>query len=579
LESNLPVEVQTEFERRRGLASWELREEKLRRSTAAQQKRAEAYLLLMREVETRLGQGESVEQATLAVAARAKVKAKTLAMYWAKVNKLPSTEWFAELLDGRKGRGPSGSVNDYYYQRMKLVVTKGGRDISFANAYYKVRTLALADGVKLAPCSTYRRHFNKVEDANVIDQLKNGRKRVFQRYPMQIRDHGAPNHAWAIDAHRLNYRTRCPDGKIRRLYLLGIIDVSTKKWLVIRLAVSENQQELLAAFAEAFRKYGIPKHIILDNGMGNCGKWLMGGLKTYRKRSVRVDEVEGQLRKCGAEIHLKTPKWAWANPIEANWRPLSEILMHPLLREGYTGRDALSKPEDYGGHVAWDTLFEVLSTTVAMINGMVRESETRSRNDVYDEWWSLNVDQVRRPSQQQLRLLACAVQAAKVRQGGITFNKRRYEYPEVICGYNGQMVQVRFDPTVKSPESVYLEDLAGVFLCEAPRIDAVGLFDSAAGAAHAERRNSFLKDTNAAANAFLGQFDVQQENARLLEAARTIYGGAESAVTCGTLDRSDVERTREKQAKRDAEAVAAAQARVGKEALTVLRRLSDERLH
>ena len=81
--------------------------------------------------------------------------------------------------------------------------------------------------------------------------------------------------------------------------LVAIQDVYSGKFLAWRLDESENRVPVRLAIGDMVERYGIPEHMVLDNGRSFASKWITGGTANRFRFKVRDDEPDGLLTQLG----------------------------------------------------------------------------------------------------------------------------------------------------------------------------------------------------------------------------------------------------------------------------------------
>lgn len=114
------------------------------------------------------------------------------------------------------------------------------------------RRLVLEGGPKLAPSTItdiLRRH-------HLLNQAAPA-PRPFQRF-----EHPAPNQLWQMD-FKGNFAMFCAAA---RCHPLTVLDDHSRFSLVLKACADEREQTVRAALTEAFRRYGLPAAMLMDNG-------------------------------------------------------------------------------------------------------------------------------------------------------------------------------------------------------------------------------------------------------------------------------------------------------------------------
>lgn len=96
------------------------------------------------------------------------------------------------------------------------------------------------------------------------------------------------------DCHKIDVFVRWPDGTIDRPQIIVFQDLYSGKLLSWRVDHAPNKVMVMAAFGEMIETYGIPRHMLFDNGREFANKWLTGGTPTRFRFKVRDDGLAGR---------------------------------------------------------------------------------------------------------------------------------------------------------------------------------------------------------------------------------------------------------------------------------------------
>ncbi|MFG1466670.1 transposase, partial [Xanthobacter sp. DSM 24535] len=270
---------------------------------------------------------------------------------------------------------------------------------------------------------------------------------------------------------------------------------------------SENKDLVRLAFSDLVETYGIPEHVLFDNGRSFASKQITGGQKSRYRFKIRDEEPEGIITAFGAEVHWATPYHGQAKPIERAWRDLAQnVARDPRFAGAWTGNSVANKPENYGSKaVPLETFLAVVSEGIIEHNTRAgRRTEVCAGRLSFAEAYALSIANgalIKRASEQQLRRLLLTSDLVTARQpdGAVWLEGNRY-WSEFLVGHMGKMVMIRFDPDALH-DRVYIYRPDGAFLGEAPCLEAAGFFSTAASRVHARARNDFLRASKAAAAA------------------------------------------------------------------------------
>jgi transposase InsO family protein len=129
------------------------------------------------------------------------------------------------------------------------------------------RRLVLAGGPELAPSTItgiLRRH-------GLLNQA-GPPPRPFQRF-----ERAAPNELWQMD-----YKGHFPSLNGARCHPLTVLDDHSRFSLVLKACADEREQTVRAVLTEAFRRYGLPAAMLMDNG----SPWGAAGAQPFTAFSL-----------------------------------------------------------------------------------------------------------------------------------------------------------------------------------------------------------------------------------------------------------------------------------------------------
>jgi transposase InsO family protein len=126
------------------------------------------------------------------------------------------------------------------------------------------RRLVIEGGPKLAPSTIT----GILRRAGLIDLQAAAAQRAWQRF-----EHPAPNHLWQMD-FKGNFAMFHPAA---RCHPLTVLDDHSRFSLVLRACADEREQTVRAVLTEAFRRYGLPAAMLMDNG----SPWGAAGAQSF----------------------------------------------------------------------------------------------------------------------------------------------------------------------------------------------------------------------------------------------------------------------------------------------------------
>lgn len=302
-----------------------------------------------------------------------------------------------------------------------------------------------------------------------------------------------------IDGHRFDVFVRKGDGSPFRPLLVGIQDIYSGKFVGWRLDETESRISVRLAIGDMVEKFGIPEHMILDNGRGFASKWITGGAPNRFRFKVRDDEPDGLLTSLGVTIHWATPYHGQAKPIERAWQDFCEnIARHPFCAGAYTGPNPMTKPEDYGTRaIDWEAFKAFVDGQIAEHNARSGRRTETANGRSFDETFAASLARpdtiVRWPTSEQrdLWLLMAEEITAQRGSGEIHLLGNRYWAPAMV-EHAGRKVHVRFDPDDLTRD-IKVYDRKGKRLTVAQAMGDVGFLDADAAHQHARQRSEFQK--------------------------------------------------------------------------------------
>ena len=151
---------------------------------------------------------------------------------------------------------------------------------------------------------------------------------------------------WVSDHAQSDIMVTTPDGKVHNLWITVWCDFKSRKWLGWHVHVSAPcTEDIFIAFYKAASKYGLPSHVIVDNGKDYRSTVLTGGRRSWGKIRIEHDE-----RKCVALfglldiiVHFAWPYNPQAKIIEMTFHVVNSRFSRHLT--GYRGPSILQRPD------------------------------------------------------------------------------------------------------------------------------------------------------------------------------------------------------------------------------------------
>ena len=393
----------------------------------------------------------------------------------------------------------------------------------FGSCYERLKRAASANGWVIPSPSSIKRKILREIPKTHQTYLRDGTYALSRMYPSLIRTvAGIEAMEWVNgDGYKHNVWVRWHNGHIIRPKTWLWQDVRTRKILAYRCDESENTNMIRLALLDVVNKYGIPKHLTIDNTKAAANKKMTGGVKNRYRFKVREDEVQGIIPALGIQLHWTTVRYGrgrgQAKPIERAFSHggLGELVdKHPLLAGYHAGDNALDKPDNYQGNKAgvdYESFILALEEGIQMFN----ERQDRateicqgklSFNEAFERDYA--VAEKRWATPEQLRYLLTLHEEVTLKENG-TFTlkaggevqglRNRYEAYELI-GTNHKKVVVRYDPN-NLHDAVWVYSLDGTYLAEAHCTVDAAFGDTTAAQDHSRKEREFVRHTQKAAKA------------------------------------------------------------------------------
>ena len=219
---------------------------------------------------------------------------------------------------------------------------------------------------------TLKRRLDAQFPPSVQTLARKGAKAAGAIYPHQTRDRSIFHAMEAVnaDGHRFDVFVRWQDGSVGRVMMTAFQDLYSGMIVAHRLDRSENWTAVRLCLADMIETYGIPDHVVFDNGRHFASHWLTNGAKTRFRFKMRDDKPDGVLVALGVQVHFATPYHGQAKPIERAFRDMcEEIAKHPRLEGAYTGNSPTAKPDNYGSRaIPIDTFAALVKAEIARHN-------------------------------------------------------------------------------------------------------------------------------------------------------------------------------------------------------------------
>ena len=498
--------------------------------TAKQQQKAQMKLGIMFAVAELVNGGVKILDALALVChkhnqdSEKPVTVSALKSWWYQVKDADRSLWLPLLMDsyGAHSESREAAFTPEAWAFFRADYFRNERP-QFGSCYERLKRAASANGwVIPSPSSVKRKILREIPKTHQT-YLRDGTYALSRMYPSLIRTvAGIEAMEWVNgDGYKHNVWVRWHNGHIIRPKTWLWQDVRTRKILAYRCDESENTNMIRLALLDVVNKYGIPKHLTIDNTKAAANKKMTGGVKNRYRFKVREDEVQGIIPALGIQLHWTTVRYGrgrgQAKPIERAFSHggLGELVdKHPLLAGYHAGDNALDKPDNYQGNKAgvdYESFILALEEGIQMFNER-QERETEicqgklSFNQAFERDYALAEKRWATP--EQLRYLLTLHEEVTLKDNG-TFTlkaggevqglRNRYEAYELI-GTSHKKVVVRYDPN-NLHDAVWVYSLDGSYLAEAHCTLDAAFGDTTAAQDHSRKEREFVRHTQKAAKA------------------------------------------------------------------------------
>lgn len=382
---------------------------------------------------------------------------------------------------------------------------------SMTSVYDRCKRLAKSKGIEIAPLHTVRRWFKReVSEATTILKRK-GLDALKAMYPPQVRDRSQMHALEGVngDFHRFDVFVRFPasDGipeEIVRPQMVAFQDLFSGRLLSWRIDKTPNSHAVQLCLGDMIERWGIPEHVLLDNGREFAAKLITGGTKTRYRFKVREDDVPGLLTTLGCKVHWAQPYSGQSKPIERAFRDLCDrVAKHPRFAGAYTGNRPDAKPENYGDRaVPLNEFLSVLAEEIEAHNMRPnRRTEVawgRSFAEVFDESYAKAPIRKATEAQRRLWLMGAEGLRPHPNTGAISFMGNEY-WADWLFDHRRSKVVARFDRAALW-DGLHIYALSGEYLGHAECRQKAGFFDIEEARTHAKARRDWVKAERQAAD-------------------------------------------------------------------------------
>lgn len=381
----------------------------------------------------------------------------------------------------------------------------------FTDCYRRSLRVAKAQGWDVLPERTMRRRLDAAVSEPTQVLARKGIDALKRMYPPQVRDKSSLSAMEAVNAdfHKFDVFVEWPrpagvnePPQIMRPQMVAFQDIYSGRILAWRVDQTPNSTAVLLCAGDMIETWGIPQHVLFDNGREFAAKAITGGAATRFRFTVKEDDIPGLFTGLGCTIHWATPYSGQSKPIERAFRDMcSSIAKDPRLAGAYTGNKVDAQPENYMSRaIPLAEFLAVLAEGIEELNTRQdRESEVaygRSFAEVFDESYATAQISKATEAQRRLWLLGAEGLRAEKASGRIKFQGNEF-WADWMHEIAGDRVIIRFDPAdLWGGIHVFSADSA--YLGHAPCLVKARFFDMDEAREHARARSTWMKAEKAA---------------------------------------------------------------------------------
>lgn len=481
--------------------------------------KASARLSIIQQVEALEpipGMGRN--NAVCAVARHSKVGARTIWDWFGLIEGVRSDDRLPHLAPRHRAVAPKGRTKECSPEFMEALRGDYLRlgEVPFADAYRRCVRIAEKQGWSYLPERTMRRWIDADVSRPTQILLRKGIDAVKRLYPVQVRDKTAmqPMECVNGDFHKWDVFVRWPGiAEPIRPQMVAFQDVYSGRILAWRMDVTPNSTAVLLCAGDMIETWGIPDHVLLDNGREFASKAVTGGASNRFRFKVKEDDIPGLFTGLGCQIHWATPYSGQSKPIERAFRDMCHsIAQDPRFEGAYTGNSVDAQPENYGNRaIPMEDFLRIVGEGIEEHNTRQgRRSEVaymRSFAEVFDEAYAKAPIKKATAAQRRLWLLAAESIRADRNTGAVWLGDNEF-WDDWMHEITGQRVIARVDPAnFWDGAHIYTADNA--YLGFAPIRQKGQFFNADEARAHSRARNDWLRAEKAKAAALARMSSIE----------------------------------------------------------------------
>ncbi len=473
--------------------------------------KAAARLAIIQQVEAlKPIPGMGRNNAVQAIARQAKVGARTIWDWFGLVEGVRTDDRLPHLAPRHRAalaKGRSKECSPEFMEALRGDYLRQG-EVPFSDAYRRCVRIAEARGWSYLPERTMRRWLDADVSRPTQVLLRQGVDALKRLYPVQVRDKTAMQPLECVngDFHKWDVFVRWPGiAEPIRPQMVAFQDVYSGRILAWRMDVTPNSTAVLLCAGDMIETWGIPDHVLLDNGREFASKAVTGGASNRFRFKVREDDIPGLFTGLGCQIHWATPYSGQSKPIERAFRDMCHsIAQDPRFEGAYTGNSVAAKPENYGNRaIPMEDFLRIVGEGIEEHNTRQgRRSEVawmRSFAEVFDEAYAKAPIKKATAAQRRLWLLAAESIRADRNTGAVWLDDNEF-WDDWMHEIAGQRVIARVDPA-NFWDGAHIYTAENAYLGFAPIRQKGQFFNADEARAHSRARNDWLRAEKAKAAA------------------------------------------------------------------------------
>lgn len=487
---------------------------------------ANKRLVLVRDFQRHLANGESTQNSQIAVSEAHRVSVPTVKRAWKAVRDVPEADWLPALVKDYKPR----QKDDIPQEVLSYFFADYGRmEQPQAQAVWErtVRAAAKNGWGDVPSVYTLKRRWDALP-ADVRILWRDGEDALQNAYPHAERDRSGmkPLDMISLDGREWDLFVRLPgdagqEGKVIRVCVVMVQDVATNMMLSYHIGETESADAYRRALCQSFVTYGIAKVAQFDNTRAAANKTITAGAKKRNRFKIKETDLPGILPRVGCEPIFTKPYNGRSKTVERCFAEVKERSeKDPRCAGAYTGRNPTEKPENYA-ETAIDlaTFEQVLAEAVEHYNTRTdRKSKVAykiSHRQAFEA--GLATTKVTQLAESQRRYFFFKAERRTVSPSGtVSIGKRplvnRFYHADLL-EFAGREIVFYYDPDAMR-EPAWAETLDGRRIADDIRcLEARGFSSTTEAREHANEQKKFKKAAKAKADAIQRMSQIEMRAA------------------------------------------------------------------